>query len=55
MELTPEEVELVEGIHKKPGMHWSLLGYHTPQGTVFGWSYEQLGWEGMTIGGFIRN
>ena len=52
-ELTPEEMEVVGSIHKKPGMHRSLVGYHQPDGTVGGWTYEQLGWnwtpEGMVI------
>ena len=42
----------INGVHKKPGMHRSLLQYHTPEGTVFGWKYEQLGWP-LKVGGFV--
>lgn len=45
----------LDAIHKKPGMHRSLLRYHeyNADGTVLGWTYEQLGWN-MTKGGIIR-
>ncbi|KAJ3558551.1 hypothetical protein NM688_g859 [Phlebia brevispora] len=52
IQLTPEEMKLIDGIHKKPGMHRSLLGYHAPNAMVFGWTYEQLGWP-MTTGGIV--
>ena len=45
-------MELIGSVHKKPGMHRSLLRYHKPDGRVFGWTYEQLGWP-MTTGGFV--
>lgn len=32
-------------IHKKEGKHRSLLDYHEEDGTVFEWTYEQLGWD----------
>ena len=35
---------IVGSVHKKSGMHRSLVGYHAPDGTVFGWTYKQLGW-----------
>lgn len=53
--LTDEEMVTLDAIHKKPGMHRSLLRYHeySADGTVLGWTYEQLGWN-MTKGGIIR-
>ncbi|KUI53503.1 Putative reductase 1 [Cytospora mali] len=33
-----------------PGMHRSLVQYHQPDCTVFGWTYEQMGWE-LELGG----
>ncbi|KAH8664661.1 aldo/keto reductase [Xylariales sp. PMI_506] len=44
------DVKLIDEIHKKDGNHRSLLTYHKPDGTVFGWTYEQLGWE-LELGG----
>jgi hypothetical protein len=41
----------IDALHTKEGKHLSLLdnyGYHgdTPNGPgVWGWTYEQLGWE----------
>ncbi|CDO68839.1 hypothetical protein BN946_scf184805.g48 [Trametes cinnabarina] len=55
VKLTPEEMRTIDGIHKKPGMHLSLLTpYHTSDGIWLGWTYEQLGWP-MTAGGILRN
>ena len=54
IDLAPEEIKVIDGIHKKPGMHRSLLDYHTPAGTVFGWTYEQLGWP-FTVGGYVAS
>lgn len=52
LKLSQQEMEAITAIHKKPGMHRSLLGYHPPNGVVFGWTYEQLGWP-MTTGGIV--
>ena len=52
IQLTPEEMSVIDNIHKKPGMHRSLLAYHPPNGIIFGWTYEQLGWP-MTTGGVV--
>ncbi len=41
---TVENIKIINEFHKKPGMHKSLLGYHA-NGGVFGWTYEQLGWN----------
>lgn len=51
--LDDADMETIDGLHKKPGMHRSLLQYHQPDGTVFGWTYEQLGWE-LDIGGKFK-
>lgn len=47
-------MEEIDKIHNKPGMHRSLLSYHnyTSDGTVFGWTYEQMGWN-MVKGGIV--
>ncbi|KAH8828192.1 Aldo/keto reductase [Flagelloscypha sp. PMI_526] len=50
--LSESELESISNIHKEPGNHKSLLAYHQPDGTVFGWTYDQLGW-GMKVGGVI--
>jgi len=50
--LTAEDMESIDLLHGKPGMHRSLLAYHQPDGTVLGWTYEQLGWS-MTTGGLV--
>jgi glycerol 2-dehydrogenase (NADP+) len=42
----------IDNIHKAPGMHKSLLGYHSADGSVFGWTYEELGWN-MKPGGLV--
>lgn len=34
-------------------MHRSLLNYHNENGTVFGWTYEQMGWE-LGLGGKVK-
>ena len=52
--LTDENMMALDAIHTKPGMHRSLLRYHTysDDGSVLGWTYEQLGWN-MVKGGII--
>ncbi len=45
-------MQTINDIHKKPGMHRSLLAYHASDGTFFDWTYEQLGWP-MSVGGFV--
>ncbi|CAL1711153.1 unnamed protein product [Somion occarium] len=42
--LTEEEMETINLLHKKPGMHRSLLTHYAAEGRIFGWTYEQLGW-----------
>lgn len=53
VQLTSKEMATIGDIHKKPGMHRSLVDYHTPEGTVFGWTYDQLGWA-FDVGGFAK-
>ncbi|KAI0686536.1 Aldo/keto reductase [Earliella scabrosa] len=52
--LTDENMMALDAIHTKAGMHRSLLRYHTysDDGSVLGWTYEQLGWN-MVKGGII--
>ncbi|KAF9010476.1 NADP-dependent oxidoreductase domain-containing protein [Cyathus striatus] len=44
-QLPDNDIEVLDALHKEPGMHRSLLTYHNLEGTVFGWTYEQLGWN----------
>ncbi|EMD33052.1 hypothetical protein CERSUDRAFT_118127 [Gelatoporia subvermispora B] len=50
--LSKDDMKTLDELHKKPGMHRSLLKYHQPDGTVFGWTYEELGWP-MVTGGLV--
>ncbi|GLB37387.1 putative aado keto reductase [Lyophyllum shimeji] len=50
--LSDDHMRAIDAIHSQPGMHKSLLKYHAPDGTVFGWTYEELGWN-MTTGGIV--
>ncbi|OCH91951.1 Aldo/keto reductase [Obba rivulosa] len=52
VKLSDEDVKTVDELHQKPGMHRSLANYHAEDGTVFGWSYEELGWP-MSKGGVV--
>ncbi|KAF9039521.1 Aldo/keto reductase [Hymenopellis radicata] len=52
--LSDDQMKTINGIHLQPGMHKSLLTYHKPDQTVFGWTYKQLGWN-MTTGGTVPN
>ncbi|ROW01324.1 hypothetical protein VMCG_05969 [Cytospora schulzeri] len=53
VKLDDAELKTIDNLHKKPGMHRSLVQYHQPDGTVFGWNYEQLGWE-LDVGGVSK-
>lgn len=46
-------MKAIDGIHKKPDLHRSLLNYHNPDGSVFGWTYEEMGWE-LSVGGKVK-
>jgi len=50
--LSAKDMAQIDSIHTHPGMHKSLLEYHSDDGTVFGWKYEWLGWN-MTKGGVV--
>ncbi|ESK91579.1 aado keto reductase [Moniliophthora roreri MCA 2997] len=51
--LPDEDMEVINNIHRNPGMHRSLInGVHNEDGKAFGWTYEQLGWN-MTTGGIV--
>ncbi|KAJ8507792.1 hypothetical protein ONZ45_g9871 [Pleurotus djamor] len=52
--LTPDEVSIIDTLHKDPGMHHSVCGFHSDAlgGSCFGWSYNQLGWD-MVMGGVV--
>ncbi|KIP05271.1 hypothetical protein PHLGIDRAFT_128998 [Phlebiopsis gigantea 11061_1 CR5-6] len=52
VELSAAEMDTIGAVHKKPNMHRSLLPYHATDGTVFGWTYKQLGWP-MAHGGLV--
>ncbi|KAJ7129003.1 aldo/keto reductase [Mycena crocata] len=49
--LLAEDMTVINGLHQKPNMHRSLLAFDGKNdGTVFGWTYEQLGWD-LVVGG----
>jgi glycerol 2-dehydrogenase (NADP+) len=50
--LSTENMSTINALHERPGLHRSLLGFHKEDCTVFGWSYEDLGWN-MTKGGMV--
>jgi glycerol 2-dehydrogenase (NADP+) len=45
VKLTDEEMAAIGNIHKKPGLHRSLLVHFMQDGKYFGWTPEQLGWD----------
>ncbi|KAJ7188602.1 Aldo/keto reductase [Mycena filopes] len=49
-----EDMAVIDALHQKPNMHKSLLSYHSTEDPVgvFGWTYEQLGWN-MVSGGVV--
>ncbi|KAJ7502905.1 Aldo/keto reductase [Mycena galericulata] len=51
-ELAQEDMERIAALHLEPGMHKSLLEFHSDDGGVFGWKYEWLGWN-MIKGGTV--
>ncbi|KAI7776492.1 hypothetical protein LA080_005321 [Diaporthe eres] len=50
VKLDDADIMAIDAVHKKPDLHRSLLNYHSPDGSVFGWTYEQMGWE-LEVGG----
>jgi len=53
VKLPADDMKTIDQLHEHSGMHRSLLKYHAPNGMVFGWTYEDLGWN-MTVGGIAR-
>lgn len=52
VKLDSKDVKTLNEFHKKPDMHRSLLDYHK-NGLVWGWTYEQLGWN-MDNEGYVK-
>ncbi|KXN86116.1 Glycerol 2-dehydrogenase (NADP(+)) [Leucoagaricus sp. SymC.cos] len=52
--LSLEDLKAIDEVHKEPGMHKSLLLYHSPNGGALGWTYEELGWN-MSPGGIVKS
>jgi len=50
--LPEEDTSAINDLHRQPDTHKSLIALHQPDGTVFGWTYDQLGWN-MTVGGVV--
>ncbi|KIJ34294.1 hypothetical protein M422DRAFT_213220 [Sphaerobolus stellatus SS14] len=52
--LTSVQMHSLDALHRKPGMHRSVCGFHSAElgGSCFGWTYEQLGWN-MSVGGVV--
>jgi glycerol 2-dehydrogenase (NADP+) len=42
--LSDEDMKTLDELHRQPGLHRSVLAYHT-DGKVFGWTHEELGWN----------
>ena len=56
VQLDDEDMAFLNGWHTSgEGRHRSLCPYHfaEPVPNVFGWTYEQLHWHGMGLGGVI--
>ncbi|KAG8952433.1 hypothetical protein FRC04_004493 [Tulasnella sp. 424] len=48
VKLDDEDMQAIDNVHKKPGLHRQLLVspiIDTVNGTVWGWTHEQLGWN----------
>jgi len=53
IKLSTEDMAIIDTLHQAPDMHKSLLVYDNKKdGTVFGWTYEQLGWN-IVVGGHV--
>jgi len=51
--LSKLDMAIINELHQMPDMHKSLLVFDNKgDGTVFGWTYEQLGWK-MVVGGHV--
>ncbi|KAJ7690715.1 aldo/keto reductase [Mycena rosella] len=48
--LSGTDMKTVDGLHQESGNHKSLLVFDNKKdGTVFGWTYDQLGWKLPTV------
>jgi len=54
LKLSDEDMKVLDQVHREPGMHRTLCHNHPSRtgGVVFGWTYEQLGWD-LTKGGVV--
>ncbi|KAJ7775120.1 Aldo/keto reductase [Mycena metata] len=50
--LSAEDMKVLDTLHQQTGMHKSLLPFHDESFGVYGWTYEQLGWN-MVLGGVV--
>jgi len=57
VKLDDEDFQLIDNLHKKPGMHRQLLASLMPNpdtGLLFGWTHDQLGWNLDRQGNWIQ-
>ncbi|CAK5281644.1 unnamed protein product [Mycena citricolor] len=52
LKLSDEDFEAVGRLHTAPGLHKSLVTYDKKEDSVFGWTFEQLGWN-LQAGGLV--
>ncbi|KAI0312458.1 NADP-dependent oxidoreductase domain-containing protein [Amylostereum chailletii] len=45
LKLDDEDMNALNEVHTKPGLHRTLLSHYHKNGTMFGWTWEQLGWN----------
>jgi len=48
LKLDQEDFEAIDNLHKEPGMHKQLItspAFDMVNGTVIGWTFEQMGWK----------
>lgn len=45
VKLSDEDMEKINNLHKEEGMHRCLLMTYAKDGGIFGWTFEQLGWN----------
>ncbi|KAJ6602163.1 Aldo/keto reductase [Mycena sp. CBHHK59/15] len=52
VQVSEEDMRLIDELHLQPGMHKSMLEFHSDDGSVYGWKYSWLGWN-MIKGGIV--
>ncbi|KAH8118772.1 Aldo/keto reductase [Phellopilus nigrolimitatus] len=52
VKLSDIDMKTLDELHLKPGMNRSLLARYIKNGSVFGWTFEQLGWN-LNDDGFV--